>query len=104
MNIDTDTYFNYVKCKKCSFVFTNPRLKEKYIFFNYNEGKKKNEVYKTYEGKDYNYYEWQEFDEKQYEEYCKRTGRPYTPRTLEKPKENSRKFSFLADDNDNFKK
>ena len=68
------------------------------------EGKKKNEVYKTYEGKDYNYYEWQEFDEKQYEEYCKRTGRPYTPRTLEKPKENSRKFSFLADDNDNFKK
>lgn len=68
------------------------------------EAKKKNNVYKTYEGKDYNYYEWQEFDEKQYEEYCKRTGKPYVPRTLEKPKEEPRKFSFLADDDDNFKK
>jgi hypothetical protein len=68
------------------------------------QNKKANEVYKTYEDKDYNYYDWIAFEEKHYEDYCKRTGKPYTPKIIEKPNEIPRKVSFLADDeDDNFK-
>ncbi|WP_051884965.1 phage baseplate assembly protein V, partial [Chryseobacterium luteum] len=63
------------------------------------EERKMNEVYRTYEGQDYNYYEWQVFEEKYYEDYCKSTEKPYTPKKIEIPKTDT-KISFLANEND----
>ncbi|KMQ61254.1 hypothetical protein ACM39_17710 [Chryseobacterium sp. FH2] len=56
-------------------------------------------VYKTHEGKDYTQSEWQAYEEEEYEAYCKRTGRPYTPKSQEPTAENQGdKSPFLAED------
>ncbi len=41
IGIDFNTPFTVVKCKKCSFVFVNPRLKKEYNVMAYNVGKTK---------------------------------------------------------------
>ncbi|WP_185097464.1 hypothetical protein [Chryseobacterium sp. FH2] len=63
------------------------------------KSKRLTEVYKTYQGKAYTQAEWEAYEEKEYEAYCKRTGRPYTPKSQELTAENQEdKSPFLAED------